>query len=155
MIQGASSDAPSPRSEAFPKTRRVLKRRDFLRIQHQGHRIYGARLIFQFMPNRDPRVKLGVTVSKKIGNAVVRNRIKRWLREVFRRLPDVAADRFGSGPAFDVVVTPKRGIEDFSFAGIREEFCGVLERYLQQRGAAHKALRKKTPGGHESRQDRR
>jgi ribonuclease P protein component len=155
VISGASPDAPTRLAETFPKARRVLKRRDFLRIQHQGHRIYGNRIIVQFMPNRTPSVRLGLTVSRKIGNAVVRNRIKRWLREVFRRLPEVAQSRFGQGRAFDVVVTPKRGVEDFTFAGLRDELGGLIERYLQQRGAAHKAMRKKTSGGHESRQDRR
>lgn len=155
MIAGASTDAPKPHPEAFPKSRRVLKRRDFVRIQHQGLRIYGSRLIFQFTPNRAPRVRLGLTVSKKIGNAVVRNRIKRWLREAFRRQVDIPGAPPHGAPNFDVVITPKRGVTDFSAAVLREELAAVVARYLQQRKGGHRPARRKGPGGHEPGQARR
>lgn len=133
----AGGSLVSPRvSESFPKECRILHRSEFLRIQGQGHRIHGARLIFQFLPGRTPRSRLGLTVSKKVGNAVVRNRIKRWLREAFRRHPELRPDRPARGQpskAYDLVITAKRGIEDFGFAVLHAEVVDVLGRYLDGR----------------------
>ncbi len=114
-------------AQAFPKARRVLKRREFLRIQHQGLRIYSDHLIFQFLPGRGPVVRLGLTVSRKVGNAVVRNRIKRWLREVFRRLPP---EQLAGRRPFDLVVTPKRDVGEITFAHVASELVASLHRYV-------------------------
>jgi len=151
VSEGASSDAPLSLSEAYPKGRRILKRRDFLRIQQRGYRIYSERLIFQFMPGRSQRVRLGITASKKIGNAVVRNRVKRWLREAFRREPSLIAPPLAL--IFDLVVTPKRGVTDFSHAVILDELQSALRRYRKQREGGSRPRHErvsapKGPSGH-------
>jgi ribonuclease P protein component len=60
----------------------LRRRTDFLAIQNRGRRVAGTHLLLfaQAGPGR-----FGVTVSRKVGVAVVRNRVKRWLRECFRR----------------------------------------------------------------------
>ncbi len=119
-----------PPAESFPKACRVLRRREFLRIQGQGQRIHGRRLIFQFLPGEGPESRLGITVSKKVGDAPVRSQIKRWIRESFRRHPELRPSRGGDRPCFDVVITAKRGIEDFGFVVIHDEIVYFLKRYL-------------------------
>lgn len=133
----AGHGSVSPRGrESFPKECRILHRSEFLRIQGQGHRVHGARLIFQFLPGRTPRSRLGLTVSKKVGNAVVRNRIKRWLREAFRRHPELRPDRSPRGQSskvYDLVITAKRDVDGFCFAVLEAELVDIVGRYLDGR----------------------
>ena len=69
----------------FTKTDRILKHSDFLRISRCGIKLQNRYFVVLFCHGRfKKRTRLGVTVSKKVGNAVERNRIKRILREYFR-----------------------------------------------------------------------
>jgi ribonuclease P protein component len=75
---------PRPRF-AFRAADRLHRRAEFLRVQHRGARcqtdhfvVYAARL-----PESDA-VRLGTTVSRRLGKAVIRNQIKRRIRECFR-----------------------------------------------------------------------
>jgi ribonuclease P protein component len=75
-------------ARSFPKERRLRRRREFLRVQGQGKKLH-VRNFFVFV-QRGPEStlaegpRLGITVTRRVGNAVVRNRIKRFVREVFR-----------------------------------------------------------------------
>ena len=71
-------------------------------------------------------------MSRKVGNAVKRNRIKRWIRGVFRKHPD----RFVK--SIDVVVIAKRNIDDFSYAHIQEEFLQVIDNYMSGEASSQK-----------------
>ncbi len=122
---GVESDRPSHR---FTPEQRLRKRREFLRIQDRGRRIHGRRFIFSIQPGATDKARIGITVSRKVGNAVVRNRIKRWVREAFRQHPELF--RY----PIDVVMTAKRGIEDFSYAAVRDELIDVITRYYESPG---------------------
>lgn len=75
---------PGSRACAFTKQARVRKRREFLRIQNTGRRVATPHFLIVYACSGDGPPRLGITVTKKIGNAVVRNRIKRAVRETFR-----------------------------------------------------------------------
>ncbi len=73
-------------AHSFPKEVRLRRRAEFLRVQDRGHKITADCLLCLSLPNgtSDGQTRLGLTVSTKVGPAVVRNRIRRRLREIFR-----------------------------------------------------------------------
>ena len=70
---------------------RLKKRREFLRAAARGKRAARPGLVLQALAVSEPSLRLGFTVTKKIGNAVIRNRARRRLREAARlTLPGMA-----------------------------------------------------------------
>ncbi|MFT4979106.1 MAG: ribonuclease P protein component [Myxococcota bacterium] len=63
---------------------RLQKSRDFRRVQGRGRKFRQSDILLMCLSGRAPRSRIGLTVSKKVGNAVVRNQVKRWLREGLR-----------------------------------------------------------------------
>ena len=77
------------RSFSFNKSDRILRRPEFLHLSETGKKIHNRQFLAVFRPGSDcfrfsGRTRLGITVTKKVGPAVVRNRIKRLCREHFR-----------------------------------------------------------------------
>lgn len=79
---------------------RLKRRAEFLAVAGRGAKVPMPGLVLQFMRRADDEpFRVGFTVTKKVGNAVVRNRTKRRLREAVRLALDPAAER-----GFDIVV---------------------------------------------------
>ena len=72
------------------------------------------------MPNGTERSRLGFVVSKKVGNAVVRNKVRRKLREIFRLLP------LNSG--WDVVVIARKKVAVSKYGGLESAVLRTLHR---------------------------
>jgi ribonuclease P protein component len=66
--------------------------------------------------------RFGITVSRKLGRATVRNRIRRRTREILRR----HVEELGSG--WDIVINPRRTVLEAEFALLDEELMGLLRR---------------------------
>ena len=109
----------------FPKAERIRKRAEYLRIQSQGRKLVTKSLLAFTVgspqaPGSPPR--LGITVSKRVGVAVVRTRVKRLLREVFRQ----NKDRLPRG--LQLVIVAKADAADLDYARIHAEFLEICRR---------------------------
>jgi ribonuclease P protein component len=69
---------------SFIKADRILKRSEFIHLSKTGKKLQNRHFIVTFSPGQFQRSRLGVTVTKKVGSSVKRNRIKRLSREYFR-----------------------------------------------------------------------
>jgi len=107
--------------ESFGRDRRVLRRSDYLDTYSSGRRYVGRWLVFFVRPARGPCARLGVTITKKTGSAVVRNRLRRKLRELFRRSAGFRA-------AVDVVVNVRAGAEETAFTELSRDFEKLAAR---------------------------
>ncbi len=107
----------------FPATQRVRKRPEFQQIQANGRRVttpHFVLLVSARAPAEDlPQARLGVTVSRKVGNAVVRNRAKRLIREAFR------ATRSLWPADVDLVVIVKRPLGEKKLADVIDEWTAA------------------------------
>jgi ribonuclease P protein component len=114
------------KGEGFPKAARIRRRREFLSIGRTGERRRTESFVVLLQPGIGC-ARLGVTVSRKVGGAVVRNLVKRRIRETFRRHPERAALRD------DVIVIAKAGIGAPSLAAIRRDFALAVGRPARPR----------------------
>src|SRR5688572_8443750 len=88
---------------SFPPEHRVRKQEDFDRIYKSRHFAADDVLVVNGDANNLSHPRLGLSVSKKVGNAVVRNRWKRLIREAFR----LSRDQLPAG--IDLIVRPQKG----------------------------------------------
>lgn len=84
MNDGEFAPWEKPSTKKFPKKRRLLKRQDFLNAERRGKKIRGKCLTVVWVQREAGLTRVGLIVSRKVGNAVVRNRLKRLMREYFR-----------------------------------------------------------------------
>ena len=68
----------------FTKADRIRNHSEFLRLSKIGKKIHNRHFVANFFPDRFQRTRLGITVTRKVGRATTRNRIKRFIREYFR-----------------------------------------------------------------------
>lgn len=73
-------------SATFPKIAHLRKRAEFIQLASAKHKITVSGFLIVWQKNDLKVARLGLTVSKKVGSAVLRNKIKRYVREYFRRV---------------------------------------------------------------------
>lgn len=116
-----------PRPEALLKERRLAKRREFVRVYDSGQKVFSRFSVLFFLSNDLPHSRIGITVTKKVGKANVRNRLKRWTREIYRRQREpLGLD----SRSLDIVVNVKPNAAAASFADYSRDFERVLERVV-------------------------
>ncbi len=89
--------------ERFPKSVRLVSQLDFDRVFHEGIVASDSVLVIHAVRGKQTWTRIGLSVSKRVGNSPIRNRWKRLIREAFRR------QKMELPLAIDMVVRPKRG----------------------------------------------
>ena len=110
----------------FSKQERLRKRREFLGVYERGDKVQSEYFVLYILENGRPYHRLGITVSRKIGSAVVRNRIKRHLREIFR------ANKRAISPPCDLIVNAKRAAARAYNQQFQEDILKAILRWKQK-----------------------
>lgn len=108
--------------ERFPWRLRIVKSSDFRSLYNTGRRCDAGKFVLFGRPNSLGYHRLGLTVSRKVGGAVVRNRVKRLFREIFRR------SSTGIPRHFDFVVNAKRDCATVPYEVLRADFIAAAEK---------------------------
>jgi len=108
--------------QRFGPADRVLRSSDFQRIYKDGARSTTASFAVFALPNGIGRSRLGLTVTRKFGTAVVRNRHKRIVREIFRK------NRGAFGASCDFVVNLRAGAAGRAYGALEAELIRAVAR---------------------------
>ncbi len=116
----AHARTPDGAGHAFPKNFRLLRRSEFRRVYEEGQRRSAPLCSVFFHSNGLTETRLGITTPTRLGNAVVRNRVKRRLREVFR------LNRSAIAGGWDIVVNPRQAVARVSFTKLTQEILRLF-----------------------------
>ena len=135
LLGGAGKGASDSRSDApaldqsFPRSCRLRSRREFVEVYERGLRVGSSSFSVFGLLNGLGYCRLGLAVSRKVGGAVKRNRVKRLLREVFR------LHRARLEPAMDLVINARPSIAERSLRQLEAEFLRSFAGLARKSGS--------------------
>jgi len=104
----------------------IKKTKDFQKVYRKGKSFANSYIVMYVNKTEEEKTKLGISVSKKVGNSVVRHRITRLIRECFR----LNKEKFISG--IDIVIIARTGAKDIDYS--------KMESAILHLGKLHKIL---------------
>ncbi len=108
--------------EGFPRQHRIVRASDYRAIYSGGRKVHSERFVLYGRENGLEYHRLGITVSRKVGGAVIRNRVKRLFREIFRKSSaDIPSH-------LDIVVNAKRACATATYCGLSGEFLAAARK---------------------------
>lgn len=111
------------------KEERLRKRSQYLKLYNEGTKVSGRHFYVYFLENELDSSRLGITVSRRVGKPVVRNRIKRLLREVFRKHKHLIH------PSADLVINATKSSVGVSLSCLEKEFLQAVKSWNYKRRA--------------------
>lgn len=110
----------------FPREARLLRRGEFDAVYRDARRRSGRHFTVFYRPNGLERTRLGISVKRALGGSVVRNRIRRRVREIFR------LHRREIPAGWDIVVHPRSSVATAEFNALEAEFLSLLQSLRKQ-----------------------
>jgi ribonuclease P protein component len=107
--------------QTLDRFRRILRSSDYERAWREGKRYHTAHFVVIVSPGVT-HSRLGLTVSRKVGNAVCRNQLKRWIRELFRHNYKIF------GQSLDISIIAKHNAGDLTHTQLDRELSTVFAR---------------------------
>lgn len=117
-----------PKSERLTRDERLRRRREYLRCYRQGRRRHGSLAVLYFVPNGLRHPRIGITASRKVGKSVARQRLKRRIKEIYRRCKE--RPRL---PPMDLVVHLKPAAANAGYRELEVELLRLLRGLPRQR----------------------
>jgi len=108
--------------ERFPRHLRIVRGSEYRSLYSEGRRTQTRWFVLFSRQNGLGHHRLGITVSRKVGNAVVRNRVKRLFREVFRRSHAEIPD------SFDFILNARQGCAGAGYGVLRDDFVAAATK---------------------------
>ncbi|HLW97545.1 MAG TPA: ribonuclease P protein component [Candidatus Acidoferrales bacterium] len=122
---GSSATPAGNRARRFPRSVRLLHRPEFEAVYRNGRRRTSSQFVIFFRPNGAAQSRFGASVKKALGGAVVRNRIRRRIREVLRiHMPEIPN-------GWDIVIHPRATVARSQFSPLAMELVGLLRSALK------------------------
>jgi ribonuclease P protein component len=112
--------------QRFRPRDRIRKRSEYKVGYARGRRIPSRSFVLFVAPNALGRPRLGITVTRRVGGAVKRNRAKRLIREIFRRHRAEFLD-------VDIIVNARMGLPEIEYARLESEFLKCLKPFCKHR----------------------
>ena len=100
----------------------VKENHEFRRIYRKGRSAVSPYLVVYCQKNREGRSRLGVTVSKKLGHAVVRNRVRRRFRELYR------LHKGDMLPGYDIIMVARVRAAELPYAKLEKQYLRCLSQ---------------------------
>ena len=113
-------------AEKFPRSVRIVRSSDYQAIYKTGFKIHSPHFVLFSRGNALGYSRLGITASRKVGGAVVRNRVKRLFREIFRRSLNQIPNRF------DIVVNAKSNCDGVHYEELQTEFLKTVKKLAER-----------------------
>jgi ribonuclease P protein component len=107
--------------ETLKPHERIRKKKDFILLYKRGRRYRGKYFTLVFQPNELDFSRMAVVASKKIGNAVKRNKVKRWLRTLYRRNKELIEN------SLDMIIISKKEIHNLKWNDLEGEYLSAIK----------------------------
>lgn len=104
------------------KSYRVKKENEFQKVFQQGTSCANRKfVVYQLEKKEQPHFRVGISVGKKIGNAVTRNRVKRYIRQ------GLLEEKIAIKPEVDFIIIARKGVEELDYHETKQNLLHVLK----------------------------
>lgn len=104
------------------KAYRIKKNKEFQNVFKNGKSFANRQLVLYYLKKDQPHFRIGLSVSKRIGNAVMRNKVKRYLRQAFHELEDDLHQDY------DFVVIARKPVNKMEYHDVKKSLQHVCKR---------------------------